>query len=234
MRALHCLSVYFSNRPFSLDRLQSWVLSATAQEPTYEFDLSGGVLCLDFANTVSWRQLPKRATDYLQTYDDFVAFAVQSKVLSPGELREVEAYSRRHARQAKDVLRRALACRESIYRAFSAVAGEKAAPPDDLRQISDFAVEALNHRRLVRADGEYRWEWDLDGEKILDRVMWPIAQSAADLLTSAEVRALRMCEAPGCAWLFLDHSRNRSRRWCDMKVCGNREKARRHYRRTRG
>lgn len=67
---------------------------------------------------------------------------------------------------------------------------------------------------------------------MLERILWPIAQSAAELLTSSELGTVRLCEAPDCAWLFLDQSCNRSRRWSDMKVCGNRQKARRHYQRT--
>jgi len=53
-----------------------------------------------------------------------------------------------------------------------------------------------------------------------------------DLLTSDRLSAVRECAADDCAWLFLDESRNRSRRWCDMKVCGNRQKARLHYHRS--
>jgi len=200
----------------------------------YEFDLSGGILCLDFANSVSNRKTLQSAIDHLNSYHSLVAFALQSKLLSTQQAGVLQAYARGHTREAQNALLRAVACRESIYRAFSALAGGKVAPPDDLQQISEFAVEALGHRRLARADGEYRWEWRWNREEILDSIMWPIALSAADLLTSPELRALRICEAPVCAWLFLDQSRNRSRRWCDMKVCGNREKARRHYRRGRG
>jgi predicted RNA-binding Zn ribbon-like protein len=60
-------------------------------------------------------------------------------------------------------------------------------------------------------------------------MLWPIAQSAADLMTSDKRNSVRQCGADDCAWLFLDESRNHSRRWCDMKTCGNRQKARRHY-----
>ena len=204
------------------------------RQPAYQFDLSGGALCLDFANTISWRQVPRQATDHLTRYDDLVAFAGQSKLLSPRQAADLLAHARRHPSAAQDVLQRAITYRERLYRAFSALAEGKAVPPDDLQQVRDFAVEALHHRRLARANGHYRWEWQWDRENMLERILWPIAQSAADLLTSAEIRTLRMCEAPDCAWLFLDHSRNRSRRWCDMKVCGNRQKARRHYQRTRG
>ena len=201
-------------------------------ESAFEFDLSGGVLCLDFANTVSRRKITEQSVDHLRRYDDLVAFAEQSKLLSPKQVGDLRAYSRSHAVKAEDVLRKAVSHRENIYRVFSALAGRKAAQSDDVRLINDIAVEALNRRRLKRADGSYRWEWQWNRENLLDRILWPIAQSAADLLISPELDSVRICKAPDCAWLFLDQSRNHSRRWCDMKVCGNRQKARRHYRRT--
>ncbi len=88
------------------------------------------------------------------------------------------------------------------------------------------------HRHIVRVNDSYEWRWE-DGLK-LESVLWPIAMSAADLLVSANVAKVRECEAGDCYWLFLDNSRNRSRRWCSMEACGNREKARRHYQRHRG
>jgi predicted RNA-binding Zn ribbon-like protein len=222
-----------SNQPFCRHRLQCWVVPSTVQAtPGYEFDLSGGVVCLDFANTVSQRKTPERTVDHLGSYDDFVVFAEQSGILSREHGEELRALSRRKHRLADAALRRALAYRENVYRAFSALAEGK--PPDsgDVQQINDFVLEALNHRQLEPADGHYRWEWQWNNKNALDRILWPIAQSAADLLTSPELYTVRMCEAPDCAWLFLDQSRNRTRRWCDMKVCGNRQKARRHYQRT--
>ena len=79
----------------------------------------------------------------------------------------------------------------------------------------------------------YRWEWQTNEDSVFDVLWWPVAQAAADLLISDELKLVRWCEAPDCEWLFLDRSRNRSRRWCDMTSCGNRAKARRHYERTR-
>ena len=202
-------------------------------EPGFQFDLSGGSLCLDLSNTVSRRKVPERAADHLGSYADLVAFAEQSKILSPKQSDELRAQARRHASQARETLRNAISLRENLYGVFSALAKGKPAAPGHLRQINDSAVEALTHRRLTPADGLYRWEWQWNNKNVLDRILWPIAQSAAELLTSPELDSLRECEAPDCAWLFLDQSRNRSRRWCDMKVCGNRQKARRHYQRTR-
>jgi predicted RNA-binding Zn ribbon-like protein len=202
-------------------------------ETGYQFDLSGGILCLDFANTVSRRKVSDRSIDHLPAYDDLIAFAEQSKIVLPEWARQLRTHSRRHRDTAQATLRRAVAYRENLYRAFSALAARKTAASSDVRQINDFAVAGLSHRRLVRRHGHYHWEWQWSQRISLDSILWPIAQSAADLLVSPSLSTVRMCQAPDCAWLFLDHSRNRSRRWCDMKVCGNREKARRHYRRTR-
>ena len=202
--------------------------------PQHEFDLSGGALCLDFANTVSWRKLDQRASDHLRSYDDFIAFAEQSKVLTSDWAGELRAHARQHSREAQQALRRVLAYRENLYRAFAALAQRRAVPPDDLKQINDVEIEALVHRRLVRAGPIYRWQWEWDDKRMLELILWLIAQSATELLTSSQLSTVRMCQAPDCAWLFLDQSRNRSRRWCDMKVCGNRQKARRHYQRMHG
>jgi len=87
-------------------------------------------------------------------------------------------------------------------------------------------------RREVRPAGEgYTWVWKRTNAE-LDDVLAPVVESAAALLTSPDLSRVRECESETCGWLFIDRSRNRSRRWCDMTVCGNRAKVRRHYQRT--
>jgi len=142
-------------------------------------------------------------------------------------------YAAQHASQARHSFAEAIKLREAVYRAFSAIAQGKSAVAADLDVMTGFALEALQHRGLSRVSGGYRWEWQVKGNNPLDRIVWPMSQAAADLLTSDQLRIVRFCEAPDCEWLFLDNSRNRSRRWCDMTTCGNRQKARRHYRRGR-
>lgn len=208
-------------------------MSAIRRGPAYQFDLSGGVLCLDFANTVSRGRAPERITDHLASYADLVAFAGQSKIISPEGANDLLAYARQHGAEATRCFRKAISFRESLYRAFSASAAGRPAAAKDVEQIDDAAREALQHRKLAHANGGYRWEFDWNGRKTLDRALWAIAQSAAELLTSDTLNGVRECDAQDCGWLFLDHSRNRSRRWCDMKTCGNRQKARRHYHRAR-
>jgi predicted RNA-binding Zn ribbon-like protein len=205
----------------------------TKRPPEYEFDLTGGILCLDFANTISRREDPEHRREHLAGYADLAAFARQSGLFSPNQTNHLCAYAERHPNQALRTFHKAIALRETLYHAFSATSQHQSTATDDLQQINDAALEALQHRFLALANGgDYRWEWLWDEKNPLERILWPVAQSAAELLTSDKLRTVRFCEAPDCQWLFLDHSRNRSRRWCDMTSCGNRQKARRHYRRT--
>ncbi len=78
----------------------------------------------------------------------------------------------------------------------------------------------------------FRWDW-VGSPVPVERLLWSVARSAGELLTASELDRIRECASDRCSWLFLDCSRSRRRRWCDMKTCGNRAKARRHYQRTR-
>lgn len=77
----------------------------------------------------------------------------------------------------------------------------------------------------VTAEG-FQWRWQAE-TGALDRMLWPVAQATAELLTSEDWGAVRTCAAEDCGWLFRDKSHRR--RWCSMKSCGNRYKARQHY-----
>ncbi|MDR3747265.1 MAG: CGNR zinc finger domain-containing protein [Acidobacteriota bacterium] len=199
----------------------------------YEFDLSGGNLCLDFANTVNRRQDPDGATDHINCHGDLVSFAEQCELISPEQGNDLRAHAARERSRANRAFRKSLILRESLFRAFSAIAAGNSVEQPDLRRIEGAALEALRHRTLSGHRDNYQWEWKSEpgAKDQFDRILWPIAQSAAELLTSGKLDAVRQCEAATCAWLFLDESRNHSRRWCDMSICGNREKARRHYQR---
>src|SRR5208283_3810797 len=171
--------------------------------------------------------------DDLPGYAQLVFFARDSGVVSPRFARELLDFSDVKPRDQDRVFQTAIGLREAIYRVFAAIANSKEASRRDVKLIEEFATEAMEHRQLTSSGGEYRWEWKRDKDERLAYVLWPIAQSAAELLTSDRVKKVRECDAPTCAWLFLDESRNHSRRWCDMSVCGNRQKAKRHYERQR-
>ena len=207
-------------------------MSAT-QKSEFQFDLTGGHLALDLANTVSRRGVPARRKEHLDSYLDVISFLRQSKLLSPKQAQELRHAVLDQPSQARRSFAKIIQLREAIYSVFVVVAQRKPVGSADLTAISDFAVDALRHRALSPVNGGYGWQWVADDENPFDRFLWQIAHAATDLLTSDELKLVRFCEAPDCEWLFLDHSRNRSRRWCDMKSCGNRAKARRHYERAR-
>jgi predicted RNA-binding Zn ribbon-like protein len=199
------------------------------------FKLRGGVVCLDFVNTVGSR-LTDRPSEYLRSYEDLLDWARQAGLLAP---EETEGFSRQAAldpEEAQETLSRALALREAIHRTISRAITGESQDESDLSALNLELSIALSRLRVMPADGAYGWGWDRsgdDGAALLDSPLWPVAQSAADLLTSPKLDRVKLCAGEGCGWVFLDESLTGSRRWCDSRDCGNRERVRRHLARKR-
>jgi predicted RNA-binding Zn ribbon-like protein len=199
---------------------------------THVFELTGGELCLDFANTVDNRTDDERRRDNLGTYRDLIRWAEQTRIVSHADAVSLVQNASRHPQAANRVLSRARQLREAIYAVFSAQAAGRRPPQAPIALIGREAAAAAARRTLVSHDrGAFSWTWQSADE--LDRPLWPVALSAADVLTSGRLQLVRECALETCGWLFLDTSRNQTRRWCDMRVCGNRAKARRFYERAR-
>jgi predicted RNA-binding Zn ribbon-like protein len=193
----------------------------------------GDPLCVRFINTLDWRNDPALRAETLSAYPDLVAWARSAGLLDAGEARDLLSLAASHPNKARQALEDALTFRESLYRVFSAVAARRAPPPADLAALNRAWAESAAHAALVaQGQNHYAWTWRKP-QDALTRVLWPIAWAAAELLTSGPLDRLRECERGGCGWLFLDATRNRSRRWCAMRVCGNRSKVERYYRRHR-
>ncbi len=195
-----------------------------------DFEFSGGHLCLDFANTLTGRDTAPR--EQLQGYRDLVAWGQQAGIVSTAESQALLAAAAGRAVEAAAVLHEARALRESIYRVFAAIAAGGQPGAADLAVLNAALARALAHARIVPTGEGFAWGWIAAGDA-LDRPLWPVARAAAELLVSPDLAAVRECAAAACNWLFMDFSRNHSRRWCDMKSCGNRAKARRHYERKK-
>jgi predicted RNA-binding Zn ribbon-like protein len=199
------------------------------------FKLRGGVVCLDFVNTVGSR-LTDRPSEYLRSYEDLLDWSRQAGLLAPEETEGLSRQATLDSEGARETLLRARALREAIHRLVSrAIAGESQ-DESDLSALNRELSIALSHLRVMPAGGAYGWDWDLsgdDGGARLDSLLWPVAQSAAELLTSPKLGRVKVCAGEGCGWMFLDESRNNSRLWCDSRDCGNRERVRRHLARKR-
>ncbi len=200
------------------------------QPPEYVFDLSGGRLCLDFVNTLSGSRA--RPRERLRSYDDLVSWGRQSGAITAPIAERLASEARERTRDAARALDGAVRLREVMFRILAASADLRAADEADVAALNMALSDALRHQRLVKAPGGFAWGW-VDDVDALGRVPWAAIRSAADLLTSADLRRVRRCAGANCDWLFMDMSRNRTRRWCDMKGCGNRAKARRYYERHR-
>ncbi len=189
------------------------------------FDLTGGNICLDFANTVDDR--PDKPRDNLLSYRHLVAWGLQSHILTDEQAEQLLVLAQRREGEASAVLERAKELREVVFRIFAALAREATPAQADVARLNQELARAMAYVRVEQDGQHFTWGWCAD-EVLLDRVLWPLVREAADLLASDEWHMVRECAADDCDWLFLDTSKNQTRRWCNMKSCGNRAKARRY------
>jgi predicted RNA-binding Zn ribbon-like protein len=196
------------------------------------FHLSGVAPCLDLANTVSWRR-SRQPIERLNGYGDLVEWARQGGVLTAAEARTLAHEARRQPLAAARLLARTRALREAIYRVFSGLAVGTQPDDEDVARLDRELHHALRHLHLTRTRSGATLAWSRDARQ-LGRPLWIAARSAAELLTSDKVRRLKTCPSSNCGWVFVDTTKNGTRRWCDMQVCGSRAKARSYYARTSG
>jgi predicted RNA-binding Zn ribbon-like protein len=194
-------------------------------------DLLRERLCLDFINTAGTHSDPN--DHHLNTYADLIAWSHFVGILDDAEALRLLELAARQPSDAETALHKAIVVREAMYEIFADIAADQSPQMRDLDILNEVIVEARAHMRLVPTKHGYDWEWVNMGGR-LDQMLWPVVWSAAELLLSGDYKHLRECAADDCDWLFMDTSRNHSRRWCSMESCGNRAKARRHYKRVRG
>lgn len=179
------------------------------------FQLIAGHPALDFVNTLDWRFRKEGAEELLNSYGDLLQFTEQSKLLTSRQTRELW----RSASEATMVhcreLREALA--DTFYGRGPSVKSRTT--------LERYFKAALLQQKLSWKQSPHL-EWS-SVQKHPDLPLWTLAMSALELMTSDAVDRVRACDNPECRWLFLDTSKNHTRRWCDMKLCGNRMKARR-------
>lgn len=200
-------------------------LTIMVTEHNFEFD--AGWLCLDFSNTLGDRPDESPHEEDLHTYADLVAWGEAAGLLSADDAAEMLREAARRPADAEETFTRVIALREAIYRLFSAIAAHTEPPVDDLNAVNDAIATATAHGRLVPMHEHFHWQWEHDASA-LESMTWPVSWSVAELLTSEHLHRVHECAGPDCGWLFIDTSKNGSRRWCSMETCGNRAKARRH------
>lgn len=184
----------------------------------------GGHVVIDFVNTLGG--LAEAPDDeYLFDYADLVTFADGGRLLEAPVAEQLREAAAREPGRARAVLERALRLRGSMDRILRSRLGAHPPSGEDFDVMRQAYVTALTHATLRPSDGHWDWAWDPD-ENALDQPLWPLAAHAADLLRSGPLHQMSRCGH--CRWLFLDTSKNHSRRWCSMNSCGSVVKMRRY------
>ena len=176
--------------------------------------LDGGHLALDFVNTVGGLRddPPTPEEELFETYEDVATWCARVGVISERQAGTLRGAARRDERAAGRALRTTIELRdELLYPIFRALADGDEPPRGLLDRLRDHECEALARAELGRS-----WTWPPPRE--LTDPLHPIVHAAVELLTGGPVERIKTCG--NCRWLFLDQSRNRSRRWCSMEECG--------------
>ena len=196
-----------------------------------DYDFEAGDLSLDFANTSNWHA-SSHPVEGLTNILDLIAWGRQAGVLSPQSAEQLHRHAVDQPHEMARYYHLAIQVREAIYHIFSHRYAGDPIPEADLALFNDLVREAMAHRQLVPSGDTFRWTWTPDVQGI-NLILWSVVLAAAELLASPMLSRVRECEDDrGCGYLFIDMSKNHSRRWCSMESCGNRAKAKRHYSRV--
>ena len=192
------------------------------------FKLHAGHPALELVNTLDLR-FSESAKDLLPAYSDLLRLTAQLRLLTAEQARKLARTV--DEKDAQRVLASTVELREALASVlYSRIDGGKA-PAGNVETLERHFHAAALHRRLRAGEPHFVWGWS-GAEQQAGIPLWKLAQAASDLLVSSDAERIKDCGDPTCRWLFLDTSKNHTRRWCDMKTCGNRMKARRHQARS--
>lgn len=194
--------------------------------------LKSGHPILEFTNTVH-NHASQHPTETLFRYEDLLGWAKSVGIVRSEQTQTLTRKAASQPEEAAAVLATCLRLRESIYRIFMAKTEGKSPSGKDLGVLNSIVSRLTNGAQVVQQGDKFEWQWNLEKDS-LDAPLRLIALSAVDLMTSENYKWVGQCaDEDGCGWLFVDTSKNHSRRWCDINDCGNRAKQRRYQKRAR-
>lgn len=207
-------------------------LPTKTETPTHGFGLDSGHPSLDLANTLEGR-LRRRIEEFLPDYRALLSFAAALDLIDDDTHDRLANAAHERPHEATAVHAAALSLREAIFEVASTLVDGDQPDTANLQIIARTAAAAHAAGDFIHEGEGFRWSWDGSPER-LEQPLWLLADAALDLFSNQDLTRLRMCAADDCAWLFLDETRNRSRKWCDMATCGNRAKVARYRSREQG
>jgi len=205
-----------------VNRTTATPASSARQDRDYELIAAHPVL--DLVNTLDWRFRDGNSEELLDTHRNLLRFLEQSGLLTPGQTgRMARGVSGKDTSRIVEAVRE---LREAVAEVLYAMLDRRKPTAASIKTLEACFKAASKHQSLSWSDSGLIWDWPLIASSP-DLPLWILSLSASKLLTSNEIEKIRACDNPECRWLFLDTSKNHTRRWCDMKICGNRMKARR-------
>ena len=196
-----------------------------------QFEPIGGHPALDFVNTLGGLRdgEPGSENEYLGSYENLVELGLTTGTLPESAARRLRRAARERPDDAEAALAPAREVRALLDSVFRPVAEGGAPPADALAELAGLDATALSHGLLIEDDGRVSWSWeDAPG---LEAPLWPLVHAAVGLATSGPLDRVSCCGR--CRWLFLDATKNHSRRWCSMETCGTYRKMERYVARRR-
>ena len=203
-----------------------------------KFEFLGEALCLDFLNTLhdAGAEYPE---EELSSNADLAGWAAQAGILSASEAGRLQARALRNYVQLKLLGKKraslrddARALREALRQMFQRAARDGKVAPRDVETLNLLLERFPAAGRIERSNGDWTMNWESQAGGA-EKIFYAIVKSAAELVATGRWRAVRECASDTCTWMFLDTSKNHSRRWCEMARCGNRYKVHRFRARSR-
>ena len=192
--------------------------------------LNGSALCLDFVNTIHDRiNEPER--DYWITPVHLLQWALKAGCIMPKDYEALLKNIESSPEQAPKLLKESIRLRALLYSIFYPLSLGKKMAGEDLDAFNVILSKCLSHLRLKAHDKSVSQNWQFKpGDSMI--IMVPVTYSAYELLLSDKLDRIKECS--NCGWLFLDTTKNGTRRWCSMSTCGSIVKAKEWYHRNKG
>lgn len=183
-----------------------------------------GALCVTFVNSASERRRS------FSTYGELLAWSQRCGAVAGADVERLERAAAERPGEAAAVVRRALELCARFKRIFAGLIERRQPKDSDLEALRAELASAYAARYFARSGLGCRWVWGDRGGDDLDRMLWPVVTSMAEVLSGKYCLKVRGCASDGCDLLFVDRSTGGSpRKWCSMKACGNKARSRRDY-----
>jgi predicted RNA-binding Zn ribbon-like protein len=199
------------------------IIGVVEEKGAKPFQLHAGHAALELVNTLDDRFTP-HAKELLAGYRDLLRFSEQLQLLNPGEAGRLATHVTEE--EGRRVLAEVIELREALSSLFYGRIDGRRSSSQILEILRAHFRRAAGHRVLETEGQQWTWSWrGVEGDP--EYPLWRLAHEAEELIVSPLAGLVKDCGVPTCRWLFLDTSKNHTRRWCSMQTCGNRMKARR-------